>query len=101
MLKGVGAGLLRVLHCDEKMIADLVPVDMAVNALLCASWDINNKFNNNVRALQPNLNENATTEQFNNTSFAPSVYNYVMSPENSLTWGQFLYLNFKHGQQVN
>lgn len=97
---GVGAGLLRVLHADEHMIADLVPVDMAVNALICTSWDVHNKFNNNVRALQPNLSENTTTEQFNDMNFAPSVYNYVMSPKNSLTWGQFLYINFKHGQQA-
>lgn len=37
---GVGAGLCRTFEVNERFIADLVPVDMAVNAIIASAWDI-------------------------------------------------------------
>lgn len=98
---GVGAGLLRVLHCDKDKAADLVPVDLAVNALLCTSWDIHNKYNNNVRALQTIPDENpGENQEYNVIDSPPTIYNFVSSPDNIVTWGEFLSLNLKHGKTV-
>lgn len=37
---GVGAGLLRTFEVNEKCAADMVPVDMAVNAIIASAWDV-------------------------------------------------------------
>lgn len=37
---GAGIGLLRVLYCDPKIIADMVPVDLVSNAIIAFGWDI-------------------------------------------------------------
>lgn len=31
-------GIMRTLHCDPKKLADVVPADMVVNALIAAAW---------------------------------------------------------------
>lgn len=33
-------GLLRVVHCDEDAEANIVPVDMTVNCMVAAAWDV-------------------------------------------------------------
>lgn len=40
VVAGVGTGLLRTLHCDRNIVANIVPVDMTVNALIAAAWDV-------------------------------------------------------------
>lgn len=46
-LVGCGAGLIRTLNIDESCTAELVPVDLTVNALIATAWDIaNNKWAN-------------------------------------------------------
>lgn len=37
---GAGTGVLRTMHCDRDVVANIVPVDMTVNALIAASWDV-------------------------------------------------------------
>lgn len=37
---GAGTGVLRSLHCDGSMQANVVPGDMVVNALIASAWDI-------------------------------------------------------------
>lgn len=36
---GAGLGVLRTLHADREMVADLVPVDLAVSALIATAYD--------------------------------------------------------------
>ena len=44
-LVGVGAGLIRVLHMDKNNLAELIPADLTVNALISTAWDVaNNKY---------------------------------------------------------
>lgn len=45
VVAGVGTGVLRTMHCDRDITANIVPVDMTVNALITAAWDVatNNK----------------------------------------------------------
>lgn len=37
---GVSTGILRTLHCDPKVNANIVPVDLTVNALIASAWDV-------------------------------------------------------------
>lgn len=66
IIVGVGAGLLRTIYVDERIPAEIVPVDMCVNALLASAWDLSR----------------------NGRSEIP-VYNYVTSPENPITWRMY------------
>lgn len=40
VVAGVGTGVLRTMHCDRDVIANIVPVDMTVNALIASAWDV-------------------------------------------------------------
>lgn len=40
MIVGVGAGVLHTHQCDVTKVLDLVPVDVCVNALICASHKV-------------------------------------------------------------
>lgn len=33
-------GIMRTLHCDPEAIANIVPVDMCVNALIVAAYNV-------------------------------------------------------------
>lgn len=39
---GAGSGLLRSIHCDGSMHANVVPADMTINALIACAWDVQN-----------------------------------------------------------
>lgn len=39
-----GLGLLRILHCDRAVNANLVPVDMCVNSLIVAAKEVSDNF---------------------------------------------------------
>lgn len=41
---GAGVGLLRTLHCDRALKANLVPVDMCVNSLIVAAKEVSDEF---------------------------------------------------------
>lgn len=76
---GVGSGLLRVLYAVETNNAELVPVDMCVNALLASAWDV----------------ASAATAYDE-----PPVYNYVASPQNSITWKEYCDYSIRHGSKM-
>lgn len=40
VVAGAGTGILRTMHCDEDINANIVPVDYTVNALIASVWDI-------------------------------------------------------------
>lgn len=39
---GAGTGLLRSIHCDGSISANVVPADLTINALIACAWDIAN-----------------------------------------------------------
>lgn len=77
IIVGVGSGLLRVLHAHEDNVAELVPVDMCVNSLLAAAWDV-------------------AEQQYDE----PPVYNFVASPQNPITWKQYTDYSILHGSKM-
>lgn len=40
VIAGAGTGILRTLHCNPDVVANIVPVDLTVNALICSAWDV-------------------------------------------------------------
>lgn len=40
VVAGVGTGVLRTLHCNRDIVANIVPVDTTVNALIVSAWDV-------------------------------------------------------------
>lgn len=46
VVAGAAAGLIRTLHCDKKANAAIIPVDMCVNTLIAAAWEVGKNFKN-------------------------------------------------------
>lgn len=67
-------------HCDKNINANIVPVDMTVNALIVSAYDSATK-----------------KAQQSDTPYEIPVYNYVSSVQNPLTWGRFTDLNIAYG----
>lgn len=44
IVAGAAVGLIRTLHCDKKANATLIPVDMCVNSLIAAAWEVGTNF---------------------------------------------------------
>lgn len=74
---GVGTGLLRVLYAKETIQANIVPVDMCVNSMLAAAWDVSTQ-----------------------TYDEPPVYNYVTSRTNPITWRDYCRMSIEHGMKM-
>lgn len=81
VLIGVGTGVLRTLQGDASKVADLIPVDMCVSALIACSWQTAKK--------PPN----------GGSKKEPVIYNYVSSAQKPLKWGDFISLNKKYGME--
>lgn len=37
---GAGMGILRTMHCNPDMMADIVPADMVINVMIASAWDV-------------------------------------------------------------
>lgn len=42
ILMGAGKGVIRTMHCNTDLLADIVPVDMVINSLLIYAWKMGN-----------------------------------------------------------
>lgn len=82
VVAGAGVGLIKALNCDQDKLADMVPVDMAINSVLAAGWDIASSNTEN-QQLKPGEEEEGD----------PPVLNYVASVDQPITWGEFMALN--------
>nr|AWJ25025.1 fatty acyl-CoA reductase [Nilaparvata lugens] len=92
VIVGCGTGVLRTLHCDENVIANIVPVDSAVNAMIATAWKTANR-----TIGDSNQNENEPAEEVVHEE--PTVYNYVSSTQRPITWKQFSELAVTHGEE--
>ncbi|XP_059061564.1 fatty acyl-CoA reductase wat-like [Achroia grisella] len=84
---GAAVGLLHVLNCNPKAIADLVPGDMVVNSCIVTAWKTAKEYPGNHEDAPP-------------PDLPPPVYNYVSSEQNPLTWEKFMKYNEIHGFEV-
>ncbi|XP_032678741.1 fatty acyl-CoA reductase wat isoform X2 [Odontomachus brunneus] len=79
---GAGTGLLRSIHCDGSVHANVVPADLTVNALILCAWDTANIHRLN-----------------NKTSGEIPIYNYV-STDNPITYDQLKEMSAKYGLEI-
>ncbi|KAM3955185.1 fatty acyl-CoA reductase wat [Aphomia sociella] len=75
---GTGTGVLRTMYMDLNKVADMVPVDLTVNALLVSAWYTAKHFKEN------------------QTSNIP-IYNFVSGAQNPCKWETFIEMNRKYG----
>ncbi|XP_066593573.1 putative fatty acyl-CoA reductase CG5065 [Prorops nasuta] len=75
IIAAAGKGFFRTMLCHENKTADLVPVDIVINLMICAAWRT---------ATQP-------TETI-------QVYNCCTGQQNPITWKQFVDLSFKYSR---
>ncbi|CAD7094220.1 unnamed protein product [Hermetia illucens] len=77
IIVGVGTGILRVFHGRVDNAAHVVPVDMSINALLAAAWDVSMK-----------------------TYDEPPIYNYIPDVENSVSWKTYIKVGYEIGSRL-
>lgn len=99
VIAGACTGVLRTLHCDENINANVVPVDMTCNALIAAAWDVGTNYNNIISDANQitEINSQITNQQNEKIKQNIPIYNYVSSVENPITWGRFTHLNCTYG----
>ncbi|KAJ8706265.1 hypothetical protein PYW08_010891 [Mythimna loreyi] len=78
LVVGIGTGVLRTMYMDQDKVADMVPVDLCVNAILASAWFTANNYKEN------------------QTSDIP-IYNFVSGAQNPVTWGDFIERNRRYG----
>lgn len=76
MAVGTLSGIIRVGICDGKKIADLIPIDTCVAAIVAVGWEVAQRIDRKVETIP--------------------VFNYVSSPENPLRWEEFLNINYEN-----
>ncbi|XP_012265211.2 fatty acyl-CoA reductase wat-like isoform X1 [Athalia rosae] len=78
VVAGAASGVLRTLHCDPEINANIVPVDLTVNALIASARDV--------------------TLQTDRRNKDMLIYNYVSSADAPITWGDYCTTNIKYGK---
>ncbi|XP_018318580.1 fatty acyl-CoA reductase wat [Agrilus planipennis] len=88
VVMGAGIGLLHSLHCNPKVNANIVPVDMCVNALIASAWETNKNFEE--------------SQKLNKQPPSPPVpiYHFESSNENPIAWGSFMDKCSKYGMRT-
>lgn len=85
VVAGTGLGLIHVLQCDKDKLADMVPVDMAINNIVAAAWDLGTSWRGRGENEELRAGEEKDPE--------PPVLNYISSVDQPITWGEFMALN--------
>ncbi|VVD02982.1 unnamed protein product [Leptidea sinapis] len=78
LVVGIGTGVLRTMYMDLEKVADMVPVDLTVNAIIASTFQTAQHFKEN------------------QTSNIP-IYNFVSGAQQPVTWGEFIESNRRHG----
>ena len=93
IVTGVIAGFLRTIQLDKNKMADIIPVDYTVNALISVMWDTVNRY----IFLIPTIFTKTLKiviifrhRHSNQMNKVPKIYNYVSSVESPLTWGKYI-----------
>nr|CAD7259154.1 unnamed protein product [Timema shepardi] len=79
---GAGIGILRTINVDPCISANLVPVDMAVGALIASAREVHN-----------------TQRKLGDTEGIP-IYNYVSSAQKPIQWQEFVEMAGNHGMDI-
>nr|XP_033335427.1 fatty acyl-CoA reductase wat-like isoform X1 [Megalopta genalis] len=86
----VGLGFIRVGYCIPEHVADLMPADYVVATIIAAGWDIANRKSLTKLEIDTNLTDEEKVP----------IYNSVSSPQNPITWREYMQHNYEHGIRV-
>uniref|UniRef100_A0A1A9X2X4 Fatty acyl-CoA reductase n=1 Tax=Glossina brevipalpis TaxID=37001 RepID=A0A1A9X2X4_9MUSC len=75
-------GLVRCIYGNSRCLANMVPADYCVNAMIASAWDVARRYEMN----RCDDNEESKSEL--------PVYNYIFE-DNNLTWGQYMHMSRK------
>lgn len=110
VITGAGLGILRSLYCDGKNVAEIVPVDWVVNAMITTAYK-----NSKSEKLKHKIANTLQIEHVKQNGVnmgrldghdeivkvvEPPIYNYVSSVENPLTWEEYTEMNRHYGINV-
>jgi len=70
MIVGAGTGVLRTMLVKKDFVADLIPVDVCINAMIVSAW------------------KTAQQHTERPSKIVPSIYNVTSGSVNPITWGQ-------------
>lgn len=73
IVSAVGKGLFRTIMCNEKVIADLVPVDIVINLMITAAWKTGR-----------------------NRQCGLTIYNCCTGEQKPISWGDFVNLSIEN-----
>lgn len=82
---GAGTGVLRTLHCDSSVNANIIPVDMCVNSLIAASWEVGESYQQLKKE---------------GKKYEIPIYHYESSNDQPISWGKFMDLSAFYGMGV-
>ena len=68
-MAGIATGVLRTMHIEKDFVADLIPVDVVINAMIVAAWK--------------------TAQDYTGNPTIPSVYNVTSGSFKPITWGKY------------
>ncbi|RZC41503.1 fatty acyl-CoA reductase 1 [Asbolus verrucosus] len=74
LLVGAGKGVIRSMHCDPRLEANIVPVDSAINSLITIGWKV---------GASPKSDD-------------VKVYHITSNNDNTISWGEALEVGRKH-----
>lgn len=74
-----------MLHADSAKDANVVPVDLCVNSVIAAAWEVHDEY-------QKSKQENVP--------FEFPIYNYVSTNDKPINWGKFLDLGATLGKPI-
>ncbi|RZF42062.1 hypothetical protein LSTR_LSTR006655 [Laodelphax striatellus] len=79
IIAAAGKGFFRTMLCHEDKVADLVPVDIVINLMICAAW----------------RTATATTDHQPTRSRSITVYNCCTGQQKPITWKNFVNHSFQ------
>lgn len=79
-IAGAGTGVIRTLRANPNAAANMVPVDLCVNGIITAAWNVGERYQDKICP-----------------SVDIPVYNFCTAPSNQLTWGDFTIKTTKYG----
>lgn len=92
VVAGAGLGLLRTMHADPDLVADMVPADNVINCIIAAAWSVNKTWNE--KRSSGLLESDALDKNYPDDSDV-QIYNYVSSTQKPIKWKEFMALNEK------
>lgn len=90
IVAGAGLGLLRTMHANPELVADLVPADNVINCIISAAWHTHNSWTQ--KKASGTLISNALEKNYPDDSDI-EIFNYVSSTQRPIKWKEFMRLN--------